>query len=415
MDDQETSDPVVASGIETVEEAQLESRAIPKLDSPELPHGLGVKLLVKLSGTRVGPKIVVISALVFITITFLPVLVLCIIDGTALPGKVKVPLLGDYISMSRMLIVAPMLILSDLLTRPWLIKTAEHFLGTFINPDDADRYNQIFKKVFRMRNSVALDAGLFVVAFLSSIFNASMVLAMDVSSWHLTNASGTSTLSPPGMWNAGISQPLFRYIILSWVVDYLLWVYFLFKVSRFKLNVIATHPDGAGGLAFVSVAQTQFCIAAFALSAAVSSVIAHAVLYAGVKLQSFTNLGLVFLAAILLTFIGPLLVFTPTLAKTKLRAVFSYGSLSHEMSKLFANKWLATRSKDDEPIISSGDPSALADLNSSYQTVSDMSPFVFGRRFVMTFIAAAALPALPLVATVIPLKELLMQIFKMLS
>lgn len=398
-----------------LEGAQLEARSVPILDAPHLPHGMLARLLIKMRLAQGGAPVVVKSALLFIAVAFLPLLVICIFQGTALPGSVRVPLLGDAITLSRLLLVAPVLILSDLLTRPWLLKVAQHFLGTFIEAEDVDHYKAMFERVFMIRNSVLIDAALFVLAFISSIFQASMVIALDISSWQLVGMETHPVLSAPGWWNAAVSQPLFRFVILSWSFDYLLWVYFLFKVSRYKLKVVATHPDGAGGLAFVGVAQTPFCIAAFALSAAISSVVAHAVLYTNMKLQSFTNLGVVFLALMLLIFVGPLIVFTPTLLRTKLRAVFSYGALCHEMSSLFASKWLVPRNEGDPKVIDSADPSALADLNSSYVTMNSMRPFIFNHKFVMTFAIASALPALPLVATVMPLKDILMQILKALT
>lgn len=407
--------PLDSSELETVEEARLESREVPRLDADGLPHGVGAKFLLKLTGARAGSQVVIRGAMIFVAITFVPLLVISAFQGTALPGVVKVPLLADYISMSRFLIVAPILILSDLLTRPWIIKVAEHLLGTFIEEQDQERYIQTFNQIFRIRSSLLLDLLLFLVAFISSIFNASVVLALDVSSWHLVQDSGPPVLTAAGNWNAFVSQPLFRFVIIGWTFDYFCWVYFLFKASRFKLKVLATHPDKAGGLAFISVAQTQFCAAAFAISVAVSCVVAHSVLYAHANLKSFTNLGLVFLAVMIVIFVGPLLFFSPTLLKSKQKAIFSYGSLCHEMSKLFANKWLIARQPDEQPIISSQDPSSLADLNASYQTIADMKPFVFGHQFVVVFVLSSVLPALPLVATVIPLKDLVVQILKMLS
>jgi hypothetical protein len=415
VDDNKTPESLVSKEINVIEGAQLDARPVPTLDEPDLPHGMLGRLLVKLNIAQSGASVVIKSALLFVLIAFLPLLVLCIFQGTALPGSVKVPLLGDAITLSRLLLVAPILMLSDLLTRPWLIKVAEHFLGTFIEAEDVDDYKSMFKGVFMIRNSVLIDGCLFVLAFVSSIFQASMVVALDISSWQLIGIHSHPVLSIPGWWNAAISQPLFRFVILSWSFDYLLWFYFLFKVSRFKLKVIATHPDGAGGLAFVSVAQTPFCISAFALSAAISSVVAHAVLYTHMKLQSFTNLGIVFLALMLLIFVGPLVVFTPTLLRTKLKSVFSFGALCHEMSTLFAAKWLVPRAEGDPKILDSADSSALADLNSSYVTMSSMRPFIFNHKFVMTFAVASALPALPLVATVMPLKDILMQILKALT
>lgn len=413
--EQPSLDYVGLPEVQTVEEAQLESRTVPKLEMQELPQGIGARLLIRLTRAQADKQLIVMSAILFVLVTFVPLLFLCVFDGTAWEGIVEIPLFADYITLSRLLIVAPILILSDILTRPYLIKAAKHFLGTFIEPTDADRYNQMFKRVFRVRNSLLLDWILLLIALISSCFYASVVIALDVSSWQMTSVMDSPVLSLAGKWNSYVAQPLFRFVIMSWFLDYLLWTYFLFKVSRYKLNIIATHPDGVGGLGFVTVAQSHFCVAAFALSADISCVVIQLVQYGNAKLQSFANLGIVFLAVILVIFVGPLLVFTPMLLTNKKQAVFSYGSLGHETSKIFAKKWLIDRSENVQSIVSSPDASALGDLGSVYKTVSDMSPFVFDKRFVILIAVSALLPALPLVATVMPLKELLMQLFKMLT
>ena len=196
-------------------------------------------------------------------------------------------------------------------------------------------------------------------------------------------------LTSAGYWNAIVSQPLFKFVILSWVADYLFWIYFLWKTSRLPLRVVATHPDGVGGLSFVRVAQTQFCVAAFAFSCTLCSMIGQSVHYMHIS--------------------------TPILLKTKLHGVFTYGQLCTELCHDFAGKWLPADEAKEKALLECADSSALCDMNGVYQSIQNMKPMLFDRQFIITFIVAACLPAIPLVTLIMPLKEILMRILKALT
>ncbi len=380
-----------------------------------IPGNIFERLLLHLHLARTTNQAIVHSAGLFIVIAFIPLLLLSLVGGTELNGSVEIPLHKDFITLSRYLIAAPIFILSDIITRPWLIKAVARF-AAIVDAADVECINETVKRVSALRNSLVVDLVMLVLAFVSTMFGTSVVLAVDATSWQITAHGINSALTPPGYWNAFVSQPLFRFVILSWFFDYALWTYFLWRVSRLRLEIIPTHPDGAGGLSFVTVAQSQFCVVAFALSCAICSVIARGVQRTHVELQSFTNLGLVFLAVILILFVGPLLVFSPRLLRTKCNGVFSYGALCHDMSHSFAKNWIRTDIDGrPSPIIESEQPSALADLNSSFQTVITMRPTVFDRQFIVSIVIVTCLPAVPLIASVIPLQDLIMQIFKALS
>ncbi|MBZ0189443.1 MAG: hypothetical protein K8F91_24570 [Candidatus Obscuribacterales bacterium] len=383
-------------------------------DSLELPDNILSRLAIKWHLARTENQALARGAMLFVAVAFLPILFLSIIDDIELGRAVDMPLYRDLITLSRYLLAAPILILSDRLTRPWLVKAISRFCD-LLDRSDIKQFKNIVKRVFKIRGSVTIDLLLLAFSFASSFFLTSFVLDFNISSWQTSTVNGAAALTRPGYWNTFISQPLFRFVVLSWLVDYTLWVYLLFRVSRFRLNVIATHPDRAGGLSFVSAAHSQYCLAAFALSCAVCSAVMQSVQHAHLELQSLYNLGLVFLAGVLLIFVGPLIIFSPTLLKTKLNGIISYGSLCHELSNKFAAKWIAMRQQENESILSSPDPSSLADLNSSFDTVQTMRPIVFDHQFVFLFVIATCLPALPLVATVIPLQDLIMQIFKTLT
>ena len=65
-------------------------------------------------------------------------------------------------------------------------------------------------------------------------------------------------LTPAGYWYVYVSIPVFQFILLRWYFRFFVWYGFLFRVSRLKLHLTSTHPDRAGGLAFLGKSVYAF-------------------------------------------------------------------------------------------------------------------------------------------------------------
>lgn len=376
------------------------------------PAGVSGKLFLKLGIAKSFPVAVIYSAITFIAIAFVPLLFMCVSEGTLLPSDgVKIPLFGDFVALSRLLVAAPLLIVSDALTRPFLVKAVVQFHENYIENDDIPRFERLVRNVISIRHSLIADGIILAIAFISSPFNPAAMFTTEIPAWQV---SATTGLTAAGWWNACVSQPIFRFVVLGWYFRYLVWVYFLIRVSRMKLRLAPTHPDNACGLAFISVAQTPFCLVAFALSSMISCVIAQTVIYHQEKLNSFNNFAIAFVVVALLFFVGPLLLFTPVLIRTRQKAIFTYGALCHELNSLFASKWMQAN-VDRKPLMECPDASAITDLNAQYTLIQGTRPIVFDRQFVLVYVVSICLPALPLIAMVIPLKDLVMQIVKAIT
>ena len=395
----------------TEENKQEQSVENNELVVPEIVFS---RFLIKSKIVKSENQALVVFALLFICVAFIPLEILYYAFGLNRDSSVHLTLNADYITLTRYLLVAPILIVSEALTRPFISRAAVRLLK-IIPKEQYGEYKELFKKVFFLRTSWVVHIILLLIAIIISIFATTAVLEVDLGGWHSKDIDGRTVLTMPGMWEAVVSQPLYKFIILNWVVDYLLWVYFLWRVSRLNLNIICTHPDGVGGLGFIRVTQNQYAVSAFALSCAICGLVAQMVQHMNLDLKSFTNLGVVFLIVALIVFACPLLVFTPAIVKSKMNGVFTYGSLCFEMSEQFADKWTGPNAKKNQPVVASTDPSAIADLGAAYQIVLDMKPMVISRQFIISFVVMMCLPAFPLITSVIPLKDLLQQIFKALT
>jgi hypothetical protein len=153
----------------------------------------------------------------------------------------------------------------------------------------------------------------------------------------------------------------------------------------------------------------------FGVSTACAGVIANDVLYGKIPLQSFAVAIATYVVVALLIILGPLVLFAGTLRKTKRVGLHEYGTLSTEYSRAFHRKWIEHENPDGEPLLGTGDIQSLADLGNSFSYVEKMKPLPVDLRTVLHLTVAGLLPMAPLLLTVMPLKDLLKLLFKVIA
>jgi hypothetical protein len=118
-----------------------------------------------------------------------------------------------------------------------------------------------------------------------------------------------------------------------------------------------------------------------------------------------------FVIFFVLAILGPLLMFTPKMAALKRKGLADYGQVAQGYVNSFEEKWVLNTPPVEE-VLGSGDIQSLADLNSGYEIVSDMRAVPFGLEDIIRLAAATAAPLVPLLLTILPLEELIMQLVK---
>ncbi|MBX9771694.1 MAG: hypothetical protein K2X29_10000 [Candidatus Obscuribacterales bacterium] len=377
------------------------------IEVPEHPSGLLYRLLTLLKLAVPGIHASGASALFFIGITWLPMLVMALMEGTALPGKVHVPFLLDYSSISRYLIAGPVILISEPIVRPWMKRIIKHFLAChIIPPESIQDYRHLVDHILRLQTTPIMQVFLLVVSFVTSIISADVAMHAHISTWQTTQLADGKVFSMAGNFQNMFSQPIFRFLWLEALYQYGLWVYFLMRMARFPLTVHPTHADAAGGLGFIGAGQTSFTLLAFAMSCGLTGAVERLLRIHPTRLIEHWDILAVWVGFMFLLFLGPLLAFTPMLAKAKRDALFSYGKLSHNASYGFGKHWIASDIQESD--IDDDDTSCQLDhSNIAYQAVTNMRPFVFGRQVISVFAMACVLPAVPLILSQIPWAQIL--------
>ena len=138
------------------------------------------------------------------------------------------------------------------------------------------------------------------------------------------------------------------------------------------------------------------------------------ILFEGQTLLSFKLTIVALIAFCVFVIFGPLLMFSPHLARAKRGGLRQYGTLATEYVSEFEKKWI-DKGEHCESLLGSGDIQSLADLANSYAVVREMKFAPFVLEDVTRLVIATALPLLPLVLTIMPAEELVTRLIKVLS
>ena len=347
---------------------------------------------------------------------WLPLLVLSALGGQMLGGSASVPFLMDVDVHVKFLVVVPLLVLAELVVHRRLRPlVAQFFEQDLVRKKDRNRFDAAIASAMRLRNSVLAEVLLiaFVYGFgVLILWRHFMVL--DTTTWYAIPSAGGSTLTATGMWYGFVSLPIFQFLVVRWLFRLFIWARFLWQVSRLELNLVPTHPDRAGGLGFLSGALFAFIPLAASFGAVLAGAIANRVFYSGAKLPEFKMQIAATVIALILFFVGPLLVFAPRIAQTKRKGLLEYGALAQRYVREFDAKWLRGGAPADEPLVGSGDVQSLADLANSFEVVRTMRMAPVVMQDVIRLAIAALVPVAPLLLTVMPLGDLLKLVFGLL-
>lgn len=348
-------------------------------------------------------------------LTWLVLLVLSVLQGVAWGGRVRVPFLHDTAALVRFLVSLPLLLVAEVVIGRALGQVVKSCSASrIVGGDERGRLDSAISGVQRLLDSMVPECVLIAIVALTLPFVADVQaeFAAGVSNWQVDPATTLRTMA--GTWYRAVSHPIYRFLLLRWLWRYAVWTWFLWRLSRLRLTLTATHPDAAGGLSFLGRGQVKFGILAFALSAQVAGYVGRTILHEGAALQSSKYLIAGQVVLLVLIILGPLFIFTPQLQACRREGLRSYGALAKEYTDLFEGKWVGRQEADGEALLGSADIQSLADLSNTYEIVRGMRPYPFTLQFVRSLVAAAAIPFLPLLLFLYPIDELLKQIIRLL-
>lgn len=348
-------------------------------------------------------------------LTWLPLFVLSAMQGRAFGHNVPVPFLRDFSTYTRFLLAIPLYLLAENIIGPRVIEAAEQFVRSrTVVEKDYKRFEEIIDSGLRLRDSNLAEVVLAIVAYVLSIVAFKETALLQITSWYGTHTDAGFSLTLAGWWLLGFCIPFYQFLVLRWLWRLFLWFQFLGRVRGLNLQLFPTHPDGAGGLGFIGETQRFFGILLFTFSLASMGVLANEVLYGKVPLRNFLPAIVTSAVVALIALVAPLAVFSGTLVRMKREGLEEYGALATAYTGMFHKKWIKGENPPQEELLGTGDLQSLADLGNSYAFIQKARFLPIDPMTLLHLFVACLLPVVPLLLTVVPLKDLLRLLFKVL-
>jgi hypothetical protein len=293
----------------------------------------------------------------------------------------------------RVLVTIPLLIAAE----PFVDARARGF-GDYLMSSGLVRaaereYLDVVARSVRMRESVVIEAGTFVIAVASAF----------VSGTYMEGASSAN------MWGTLPSVIAFRFLLLRWVARWTLWGGFLWRVSRLPLSLRATHPDRMAGLGPALGPAYALAAVVTAISAAIVGGWADTIARTDRPLTSFIPPAVAFVVLALGVALAPGCVFIGKLYRARKAALGSYGALAQRYADAFDVRWRDARGED---ALGTGDISGLCDLGGSYTVIPESRVLPWSPRLVQVIVAAAVVPVLPLLLAELGAVKVITQLAK---
>jgi hypothetical protein len=347
-------------------------------------------------------------------LTWLPLAILCVIDGTAWGHKVRISLFRDFSIYGRFFVALPILIIADRVIDRFVRRAALIFNSSgILRNGDLFYYRTALEKIIELRDSRIVDALMVVVAFVPFFLflTGNEWTSGQVSTWHGSRAQG---LSFAGWWFVLVGSPVLRYFMLRWLWRFALWTYLLSKISRLNLYLLPMHPDRLGGLGFLLFAQEHFGLLAAALGSVIAGQFANEIFYLGQPLREIKAPAGLFIFGSILIVLLPLGLFSFRLFEARYDGIIRNNQVARLVTTKFDTKWARKIGSPPDQMIGTQDPSSLIDYISTYEVIKETRIVPISKRSVIYVAALAGAPFAFVWLLTTPIEKLVTEILKRL-
>jgi len=387
----------------------------PENDFSLVNGGLLYDLLIRIPLIRIYRYGQLFRILLFIFVTWIPLLVFSLSEGFAFGRTVNFPFLHDVIVNARLLICVPLFLLSEIYIDNRLKMVFKHLSNSGIIPESQKSpWRTALEKLTQQRDSILPELIAFILAYLitwGAVYVYGIIqISRGMDSWILLN----DKITLAGYWYLIISLPVYQFLILRWIWRMHLWIQLLWRLSKLTLRLEPMHPDLAGGLAVIWLAQRVFNLVYLAIGVSLSAQLAHQMIFEGISLLDTRSTVIGFLVVCMALLIFPLLFFFKKIMMTKNEGLIKYGALGSQLADQFDDKWIDNKRKEDEAILGSTDPSAVADYSGSFEMIKQMRPLPIDLRELATVALILLIPFIPLPLLKLSISEVLKKLMEIL-
>ena len=407
--------------------AQSIVQSLMSKDTPSDPNSLtsftlfGSGLIDRLEGAfglvRDGRERMGLRVLIAVLISWVPLLLLAAAQGLAIGPTRLESFLMDFAVNVRLLVVVPVFLLGEAIGGAQLRTVVQQFLDAgLVKEESREKFDAMVRNTVRLSRSRWTDVLLLSLAYLhSAAVLFALLFELQTSTWRVLMTDGHAVISLAGVWFFLVAFPLYSFLLWRWLLRIVLWWKLLWQISRLDLQLNPSHRDGAGGLAFLSISLEAFAFFVFGAAACSAAGIADFVVYEGNSPLQYQWDVVGFVILLLILIAGPVLFFLRPLYVGREEAIFRYGALASRQIQRIEGKWFPKRSIPGDIEMSMPDFLSITHLEHSVEAVHKMSLVPLTKEDILQLVIIALLPFIPVLATLIPMGEILSMLLKALA
>lgn len=283
--------------------------------------------------------------------------------------------------------------------------------GSIVAPTSLPAAANIVAAARRQRDSRKAEVVILVLAVFAASLSYFNLHTLGASSWAVEHLPRGNTLTLAGWWSICFSLPLFVFLLLKTAWRHYVWAVMLRKLAKLELRLVASHPDGKGGMAFLGRYPNAYAIFIFGLSCAIAAAVAKHTLQEDLSSASLSMVMSGWLAIVASFFAYPLSAFTSPLLRLKAQGLSLLSVQATQYCRSTERKAIGRNVFTDptpEPDTELSDPSKY------YDSTRKLSTILFNRTEIVFLAAAALVPFAVLGAMKLPYKEVISVLKKLL-
>jgi hypothetical protein len=314
--------------------------------------------------------------------------------------------LGGLAIHVRLLVAIPMILLCEKILDRAIRDAVGALLSSAIVADDSRiALDSDADMLVRINSSWLLDLGLLIAVL---VFGATTPHAYLPGVSSSAADSAVPTWSFAAQWYWLVCLPIFRFMMARFLWLLGLWTFLIWRISRQPLNLAASHPDRAGGLGLLEVAQEQLTLFVLVLAVIDSAGLAETFQHVEPnELQVYAHVLLVIVIGVVAV-CGPPMLLVPALFRCRRAGMVEFAMLAHEYSVRFRRRWIGPLKPSYDDLLGVGDIQSLADLRNAYDTVRSMRILPVTRTLFLLIFGCAVAPHLPLLLLKYPIAHVML-------
>jgi len=352
-------------------------------------------------------------SVLFVLVTWAPVIVWAAARGLLGPelwGEHAIRHLGFHV---RCLLAIPLLVLSGPLAARMLAAMVANFVHSgLVGQEQRAGFTQALRSVERLRDNVLIWIGIAVAVVAIAVAGGHQALNEDPDAVRWT-AAGTADFG--ALWSVYVSRPVVALLVVAWLWRLFMTWLLLRRIARLGLRLVPSHPDGVGGLGFLEYLPGGFSLVIFAISSVSCATIAHRILEHGARLAQFQGPLIVLAVLLALLFMAPLIAFSKSLRRIRIRARFQYGTLAGLHVRGLHERWIEGTTPENEAVLQAPEIGPAADVATLYQMATKIRPVPIGKATLGIVLVPALLPMLLVASLEVSLLDMLVKVLGMLK